>query len=107
MKTLNKILLSLLAMFVFFSVQSCIVVDNSDVYADFTTEKTTYSVDEKIFFENLSEHADEFSWDFDDGYKSSLRNPEHSFAKPGVYTVELKAFNGAYSDHRRQKITVE
>ncbi len=94
-------------MLILFAVQSCIIIKDDDVYADFSTEKTIYAVGEIIYFENLSEHADEFHWDFDDGYNSTLRNPKHSFSSPGTYYVELRVYDGAYSDRKKQKIIIE
>jgi PKD repeat protein len=58
--------------------------------ADFSYPSLT-KVGEYIPFSNLSENADQFLWDFDDGSTSTLSDPSHSFAIPGSYTVSLEA----------------
>ena len=58
--------------------------------ADFSYPSVT-KVGEYIPFSNLSENADQFLWDFDDGSTSTLRDPSHTFAIPGSYTVSLEA----------------
>ncbi len=58
--------------------------------ADFSYPSLT-KVGEYIPFSNLSENADQFLWDFDDGSTSTLRDPSHTFAIPGSYTVSLEA----------------
>lgn len=46
---------------------------------------------EEVTFNNLSKNADRFSWDFGDGYKSTLSDPTHTFGKAGKCTVSLQA----------------
>lgn len=47
----------------------------------------------KIDFTDESIGATSVEWDFGDGSNSSLRNPSHTYLKPGVYKVILKTFN--------------
>jgi PKD repeat protein len=58
--------------------------------ADFSYPSLT-KVGEYIPFSNLSENADQFLWDFDDGSTSTLSDPSHTFTIPGSYTVSLEA----------------
>jgi hypothetical protein len=51
-------------------------------------------VDEVIEFENCSENADSYLWDFGDGSTSTSENPNHSYDEAGIYTVTLEATNG-------------
>lgn len=46
-----------------------------------------------VNFENNTFWATEWSWDFGDGAISTERTPEHTYAAPGTYTVQLKASN--------------
>ncbi|MCS7086150.1 MAG: gliding motility-associated C-terminal domain-containing protein, partial [Bacteroidia bacterium] len=46
-----------------------------------------------IEFENLSEGASEFQWDFGDGSVSSEIHPRKQYLAPGMYTVTLNARN--------------
>ena len=51
-----------------------------------------------ISFTNLSENADYFNWNFDDGETSTIKNPKHTFSEVGEYIVSLYAEseNGCY-----------
>lgn len=44
-----------------------------------------------LTFQNESEMATEYDWDFGDGASSTLENPEHTYDDPGTYTVTLIA----------------
>jgi gliding motility-associated-like protein len=46
-----------------------------------------------IQFENQSQGATFFDWNFDDGNFSSAKQPEHRFEKMGLYHVQLLAAN--------------
>ena len=46
----------------------------------------------KIGFDNQSENADRYEWDFGDGSTSSEDMPEHRYTSSGNYTITLKAF---------------
>ncbi|MEN0006008.1 MAG: peptidylprolyl isomerase, partial [Bacteroidota bacterium] len=46
-----------------------------------------------VTFENKSEKASQFEWDFGDGNASTAPNPSHVYKAPGNYTVQLKAIN--------------
>ncbi len=46
-----------------------------------------------VQFTNQSVNATEFLWDFGDGNTSTVFEPTHTFANPGVYTVRLRAAN--------------
>ncbi|NTV84252.1 MAG: DNRLRE domain-containing protein, partial [Bacteroidales bacterium] len=46
-----------------------------------------------VFFENTSTNAEEYWWDFGDGYYSDLKDPWHIYDEPGIYTVSLTVWN--------------
>lgn len=46
-----------------------------------------------IFFDNQSENATAYEWDFGDGNTSALAEPEHAYRQSGTYTIALKAIN--------------
>lgn len=55
---------------------------------------------DSILFKNLSTHATEYVWDFNDGVKLNIPSSDttsiiHSFPGEGSYTVKLKAINPA------------
>ncbi len=46
-----------------------------------------------IQFNNTSEKAERYEWDFGDGTTSEEKNPVHRYLSSGNYTVKLKAIN--------------
>ncbi len=62
-----------------------------------------------IVFDNCSEHASSYEWDFGDGSTSSDFSPAHSYNQSGTYTVTLRAYNedGTIYDVETQEIKVE
>ena len=73
--------------------------------SDGDNELTIYS---KITFQNLTVDGDSYQWDFGDGNTSNSNSPEHQYANPGVYSVQLKAYseNGKKVSTKIQEITV-
>jgi PKD repeat protein/subtilisin family serine protease len=60
--------------------------------SEFDVDKT-YSCDGIIQFEEKSEHASSWHWDFGDGYVDTTRNPTHIYQSSGLYTVTLSVCN--------------
>jgi len=75
---------------------------NLSPVADFNYETEGLNV----FFENTSTNADEYWWNFGDGYYSDLENPWHVYDEPGIYTVTLIVWNLYGSDTIMKIITV-
>ncbi|MDR1757811.1 MAG: PKD domain-containing protein [Bacteroidales bacterium] len=46
-----------------------------------------------VSFENTSENATSFTWNFGDGSASSEKSPTHTYTSGGSYTVTLSAWN--------------
>ncbi|RLD29650.1 MAG: pkd domain containing protein, partial [Bacteroidetes bacterium] len=59
-----------------------------------------------VQFENTSQNATSYVWDFGDGSSSPDENPEHTFFHGGTYAVRLTAFGPAGLDKYQQLITV-
>lgn len=64
-----------------------------------------------VQFNNSSEYADQFEWNFDDGGTSTARDPQHTFynssSEPKNFNVVLKAtdsYSGLYQ--RRSRVIV-
>jgi PKD repeat protein len=77
--------------------------------ADFTGAPQSGDAPLDVTFEDLSANAPtSWSWLFGDGNSSALRNPVHTYATPGNYTVSLTAFNsiGSSSKTRNAYINV-
>ena len=47
----------------------------------------------EVTFMNLSENADSYLWDFDDGNFSTEESPVHVYSFPNIYNVQLIAMN--------------
>jgi PKD repeat protein len=59
---------------------------------------TYYIEDLSAFFQDSSLLADEYWWDFGDGYYSDLSNPWHTYDEAGFYEVCLVTWNNCGSD---------
>lgn len=73
--------------------------------ADFSFS-TPLKVGEDVTFTNQSENADEFLWDFGDGYTSRTRDPLHAFGTPGMHTVSLQAIGEKESVYASKELLV-
>jgi PKD repeat protein len=62
-----------------------------------------------VHFNNVSQGASSFEWNFGDGSISKDRNPVHVFTKPGNYSVTLKASNknGILAEHVENIVVYE
>lgn len=50
-------------------------------------------IPQSVFFDNNSQNANSFYWDFGDGNTSSAFEPIHAYTTPGTYDVLLVAFD--------------
>lgn len=57
----------------------------------------------EVTFSNFSQNATSYDWDFGDGNTSSEKDPVHTYAAAGDYTVELTAIN-AEGSHVSSKV---
>ncbi|HMH31721.1 MAG TPA: PKD domain-containing protein, partial [Puia sp.] len=66
--------------------------------ANFTAAPTTVCVGNAVTFTDLSTGgADQWLWNFGDGNTSGAQNTSYAYSKPGIYTVQLTAYNkGCY-----------
>lgn len=71
---------------------------NVTVIANFTSSVTVGYAPLSVHFEDLSQNATAWRWDFGDGSRSSLKNPSHTYSRVGNYTVSLTATVGILSD---------
>ena len=63
------------------------------VTAAFSPSNTIVNTQTAVSFNNISQNANSYSWNFGDGTSSSMISPEHIYVAPGVYTVSLTATN--------------
>jgi len=71
--------------------------------ANFAIKEKDDKVPATVSFENQSEKAETYMWDFGDGNTSSEASPEHRYYLSGKYNVVLKAKKGG----KESKITKE
>lgn len=79
-----------------FTSPGLIQVYPTPVAAFLTTPKVTDTFDIEmgsITFNNMSVGATAYNWDFGDGITSTAISPAHTYALPGLYTVQLIASN--------------
>jgi PKD repeat protein len=69
---------------------------------DFAFTRMGYQVN----FDNMSEFANTYFWDFGDGNTSTQENPTHTYQADGTYTVALEATNNCGSEIKIIQITV-
>jgi hypothetical protein len=71
-------------------------------------ESNKYQSGNKLSFAASNEEASEFIWDFGDGSEALYggKKTEHTFSKPGTYTVTLTANNFDCSSNATQQIIV-
>lgn len=60
----------------------------------------------KVKFENKSEKADSYTWDFGDGNTSMEESPEHVYGGSGNYTVKLIASKGTKIKVKEQSVFI-
>lgn len=60
----------------------------------------------EVKFQNNSENATSFQWDFADGKRSNEKSPKHLFEKAGKYKVKLTAAEDTDTDTAYKEITV-
>lgn len=64
------------------------------------TASFNYNVDGPfVMFENTSQNATSYHWDFGDGQESTETNPVHTYSSGGDYTVTLSAINDCGVDY--------
>lgn len=61
--------------------------------ANFTTTSTVFFNDLPITFENLSENAITYEWEFGDGNSSTFNHPSNTYDEPGEYFITLVAID--------------
>jgi len=75
--------------------------------AKFTLESDDNRAPSKVTFDNQSEKAESYLWDFGDGNTSTEENPEHKYFLSGNYTISLKASKGKKVNMTSQDIHID
>ncbi len=73
----------------------------------FSYEGTKFTAPVEIRFENQSEKAESYLWDFGDGSGSTQEHPVHRYVYSGNYLVKLKAIKGKKQSMEKKRIKVD
>lgn len=74
--------------------------------ADFTYNQPSKEAPAEITFENNSQKAETYEWDFGDENTSKEITPKHKYYQSGEYIVVLKATKGNKTTIKKETITV-
>ena len=75
--------------------------------ANFTYKEMKRTAPTKVSFENRSQKAEAYEWDFGDGTKSTETSPKHQYTASGNYTVKLKAIKGKKSSISQKDVVID
>ena len=75
--------------------------------ADFTIEAENYTAPVAIQFNNTSQQAEQYEWDFGDGSVSEEISPAHRYGSSGNYLVILKAKKGNKVRKMEKRIKID
>lgn len=87
----NSLLVLLLGLLTFTSCKKDSEIVYPSPYAYFSFDESDAYVDVEISFDNLSENATTYEWNFGDGNTSNEKNPKHTYTQEGEYTLTLMA----------------
>ena len=77
------------------------------IYVGMPVADFDYSVNQQtVAFDNFTQNATHYLWEFGDGNTSTEENPTHTFAQPGTYIVELTADNNCAAHIFQQVVTI-
>ena len=75
--------------------------------ANFTVQGEDRIAPSELEFNNQSQEAEQYEWDFGDGTKSKEESPTHRYRSSGNYTVILKATKGNKSREKKQRVVID
>jgi len=96
---MRRIIITILVLTCYFGCNKITEADDSTVTACFTyiTGGDLLS-GYHVLFQNCSEHADSYIWDFGDSTQSVEEEPTHNYTNDGFFIVSLEAFNSTSTD---------
>lgn len=74
-------------------------------HSNYTYSNDSYNIATKtVTFQNLSQRASLYSWDFGDGFNSTQTSPVHTYTSYGQYISKLTASNNCFSETKMDTI---
>ncbi len=89
------------------SISTLIFTSCSKPIANFIIKDAEKTAPAKVTFENKSQKAERYEWDFGDGKKITDSIAQHEYKRSGNYTVILKAYKGKKMSETKQKIHID
>lgn len=78
----------------------------ASLFADFKSNSTSCCTPLSVQFNDSSQNATAWNWDFGDGFNSTNQNPVHTYSLAGTYTVNLIVSNANRTDSKAATINV-
>ena len=90
------------------TIASNIVLDSLGIWNIFNTDFNSTIIGDSVIFDNNSSNYENVSWNFGDGYSSTIGSPNHTYSNPGNYDVTLVVTtnNGCLSDTLTTTLTI-
>jgi len=90
------------------TIASNIVLDSLGIWNIFNTDFNSAIIGDSVIFDNNSSNYENVSWNFGDGYSSTIGSPNHTYSNPGNYDVTLVVTtnNGCLSDTLTTTLTI-
>ncbi len=88
-------------------ISTLIFTSCSKPIANFIIKDAEKTAPAKVTFQNKSQKAERYEWDFGDGKKITDSIGQHEYKHSGNYTVILKAYKGKKMSETKQKIHID
>lgn len=89
------------------AISTLIFASCSKPIANFIVKDAEKTAPAKVTFQNNSQKAERYEWDFGDGKKITDSIAQHEYKRSGNYTVILKAYKGKKMSETKQKIHID
>lgn len=105
---LIKVGFALITFILIICIPSCTKTENQKLpVADFSFSPASGYMPLNVSFNNTSENAESYSWDFGNGDYSSEFSPSTKYLNDGVYSITLTAKNSSGTNKITKSITVK
>ena len=89
------------------SISTLLFASCSKPIANFIVKDAQKTAPARVTFENKSQKAERYEWDFGDGKKITDSIAQHEYKRSGNYTVILKAYKGKKMSESKQKVHID
>jgi PKD repeat protein len=90
------------------TIASNTVLDSLSIWNIFNADFNSMMIGDSVVFDNTSSNYENVSWNFGDGYSSTIGSPNHTYSNTGNYDVTLVVTtnNGCLSDTLTTTLTI-